>query len=116
MLLDLNLHLDDQFGREDARAMAAPLAGLDVLDLSVIRLSLKDRLQTALPASRSSRWLAALFGMSPARSLADPRLEALRRYCVLARHRHPGEEGAWSLLSQLGFARTQRQLIDALIV
>jgi hypothetical protein len=111
MPFDTNLDFD----RNGGQATAVSFAELDELDLSVIHLSRKERLQTVLPATTFGRWLGILFGIASSRPLADQRLEALRRYCVLARNRHPRVEEAWLLLIQSGFAGSQRRRIDALI-
>lgn len=66
---------------------AAHAVELSVLERRVIELAREDRLETLRPARRRS-WLARLvFGpQPPSPSLANPRLEALRRLAVMAWH------------------------------
>lgn len=52
---------------------------------AVIAIGQRDHPRTLKPANRPS-WLGWLFGRSPSPTLADPRLEALRRMTILVRH------------------------------
>ena len=67
-------------------ATAAP-ASFSALEWSVIALSQRDTLGSLRTPSRVSRAIGGLFGRGTASRLADPRLEALRRAAVYARHR-----------------------------
>jgi len=64
--------------RNDAPAFAP-------IERSVIALAAHDTQWSVRPRSLIVRFVEALFGFHPANPLADPRLEALRRFAVLAR-------------------------------
>lgn len=65
----------------------APTVELSALERRVVELARDDRLETLRPARKQS-WLGRLvFGPQlPSPSLANPRLEALRRLAVMAWH------------------------------
>lgn len=67
-------------------ATTAP-ATFSALEWSVIALSQRDTLRSLQTPGRMSRALGGLFGRGTASRLADPKLEALRRAAVYARHR-----------------------------
>lgn len=79
------------------------------LERQVIALAARDRLSSLATARRPIA--QALFGVQPARALADPRLEALRRFVVLCRHGHRGAESSRQALIATGFSR---KLLDDL--
>lgn len=54
---------------------------------SVIELARKDGLWSLNPDGLPQRLVRALFGIRPPRPFADPRLEALRRFAVVAWNR-----------------------------
>lgn len=58
--------------------------GFSPLEWSVIALARRDPLRSLAAPSRLSRAMGSLFGRGTATSLADPRLEALRRMAVYA--------------------------------
>ncbi|WP_010218099.1 hypothetical protein [Sphingomonas sp. PAMC 26621] len=67
---------------------ASPLpTSFSALEWSVIALSQRDSLGSLRTPGRMSRALGRLFGRGTASRLADPKLEALRRAAVYARHR-----------------------------
>lgn len=83
--LDLNATVANQ------RASVSPtrrddqaLSGLERL---TVELSLRDGMNSVRIPTRMDRLLALAFGLRRALPLADPRLEALRRYAVLYRLR-----------------------------
>lgn len=55
------------------------------LELRVIVLSKSEAASSLEPPSRLSAFIAAIFGIKRANTLADPRLEALRRFTILTR-------------------------------
>ena len=94
---------------------AAPSPGLSPLERSVVRLSLRDARSTL---SASPRWLAGirgLLGFASPNALADPRLEALRRFAVLTRLDGvaAGEEQARFLAA--GFDPVQADQVAAMV-
>ena len=76
---------------EDAAPLATRLQGdsagarFDPLELKVIRLAEADPIASIGPPSRFAAWFERWFGIERPRPLADSRLEALRRFAVLAR-------------------------------
>lgn len=71
-----------------AAAMAKP--AFTPVELSVITLAAIDGASTIRPRSWLSRLAARLFGVGRPNPLADPRLEALRRFAIVARD-HRGD-------------------------
>jgi hypothetical protein len=68
----------------------APVAkeeGFSPLEWTVIALAKRDRIASLSEPSRMARALGGLFGRGTDSRLADPRLEALRRFAVHAWHR-----------------------------
>ncbi|MET3827551.1 hypothetical protein ABIC16_003244 [Sphingomonas sp. PvP055] len=65
----------------------AARAGFSALEWSVIALAQRDTLGSLNTPGRMSRALGTVFGRGTASRLADPKLEALRRAAVYARHR-----------------------------
>lgn len=63
------------------------LSGFTALEWSVVALAQHDSLGSLSEPGRMSRALGGLFGGGASSRLADPRLEALRRVAVQARHR-----------------------------
>ncbi|KQU61962.1 hypothetical protein ASG67_02070 [Sphingomonas sp. Leaf339] len=80
------LDLDNMFAAPVAsRPAAAPsttMAGFSALEWSVIALARRDTLRSLTQPGRLSRAMGSLFGLGTTSSLADPRLEALRRLAV----------------------------------
>lgn len=66
---------------------AAQSAGFTALEWSVVALAERDTLASLREPGRMSRALGSVFGGGTSSRLADPRLEALRRVAVHARHR-----------------------------
>jgi len=64
---------------------AAPL--LQRIERDVLLASRRDRPSSLERAGRFGGWIGRLFGFAPVNRLADPRLEALRRFAVLLRRR-----------------------------
>ncbi|MGH6780744.1 MAG: hypothetical protein ACREB5_01370 [Sphingomonadaceae bacterium] len=65
--------------------LAGKTAVFSALELRVIALSVNENAASLEPRSRLGGIIAALFGWKRGNPLADPRLEALRRFAVLAR-------------------------------
>lgn len=89
---------------------------LSAIERSVVQLSQWDSL-SSLPDRfpwkiRLSRWL----GMEEIpNALADPRLEALRRFAVAARLRHRVDEFGLDLLVSAGFSVGQVEEVERLV-
>jgi hypothetical protein len=65
---------------------AIPEARFSDLEWSIIRLAKVDRLWTLRPATRLRRFLNGLLARNPNPTLANPKLESLRRMAVLSWH------------------------------
>jgi len=65
---------------------ALPGCSLSSLDWKVVDLARRDPRSSLLPPGPIARLARALFGRPVASPLANPRLEALRRFCVRAWH------------------------------
>src|SRR6476659_744381 len=63
-----------------------PEAQFSDLEWSIIRLAKVDRLWTLRPATRLRRFLNGLLARNPNPTLANPKLESLRRMAVLSWH------------------------------
>lgn len=63
-----------------------PAPRLSALEWSVVAMAERDGLSSIREASRYTRALRSLFGIRPPNSLANERLETLRRVAVLAWH------------------------------
>jgi hypothetical protein len=74
----------DAFPAPDERHV--PSERLSSAERQVVTLSRRDSLASVLSQRASGHVLRRLFGIAPSNPLADPRLEALRRYAVLLRH------------------------------
>lgn len=72
-------------GRRSAVATAP--TGFSALEWSVIALAQRDTIASLGEPGRIARALGGVFGRGTSSRLADPRLEALRRAAVHARHR-----------------------------
>ncbi|WP_129586261.1 hypothetical protein [Sphingomonas montana] len=72
-------------------------------------VALADREPLSSLATGKRLIVRALFGAETARALADPQLEALRRFVVMYRHGRRGAAAAAEVLVSLGFSR---QLLD----
>lgn len=85
------LDLDNMSAAPVTTRRQAPIstvrAGFSALEWSVIALAQRDTLGSLSTPGRVSRALGGLFGRGTASRLADPKLEALRRAAVHARHR-----------------------------
>src|SRR5687768_385210 len=69
-----------------AAVKAAP--AFTPIERSVIALARIENPSSARPRKVLSRLGEILFGISPSKPLANPRLEALRRFAILARASH----------------------------
>lgn len=86
--------------------------GFSDLEWSVIEIARRDPLSSIEAPGRFAGTLANLLGRRPALPLADPRLEALRRFVVVSQHlrdRLPDREIARFQLA--GFSRAQVRLV-----
>ena len=90
----------------------APKPEFSALEWSVIRLAQGDRLSTLRAPGRLRRFIGWLTGTESNPSLANPRLEALRRMSVLSWHFGfvvPGDEVAE--FNAAGFSQDQYELM-----
>ncbi|MDY7525740.1 hypothetical protein [Sphingomonas sp. 10B4] len=85
------LDLDNMFAAPVTSRSQTPAtaghAGFSALEWSVIALAQRDTLGSLTTPGRLARALGGVFGRGTASRLADPKLEALRRAAVHARHR-----------------------------
>ena len=81
-------------------------AALSPIEARVVELALADGPAT-LATARWQRTLAAMLGQRPAKPLASPRLEALRRFVVLIRHAPAAAAEEVAKLLGLGFSAEQ---------
>ena len=79
----------------------AAVPTLTYLERQVIALASREPLSSL--STRKRPIARALFGVEPARALADPRLEALRRFVVLHRHERREATSTGERLVGLGF-------------
>lgn len=92
--------------------LAAPKPEYSALEWSVIRLAEGDRLSTLREPGRLRRFSDWLTGTESSPTLANPRLEALRRMAVLSWHFGfvvPGDEVAE--FNAAGFSQDQYELM-----
>ena len=71
--------------RSATRILPAPLARFAPIERNVIALAAHDPVASVAAPGRFGRLLRRWLGLAPPNQLADPRLEALRRFAVLAR-------------------------------
>ncbi|MBY8822364.1 hypothetical protein [Sphingomonas colocasiae] len=73
--------------RADEATSAAPGTEpvFSALEMSVVALAARDTAWSVRPRTRFVRIVEALFGIRRSNPLANPRLEALRRFAVIAR-------------------------------
>ena len=84
------------------------------LEEQVIALALTDGLGSIEAPGLVERLVAKLFGLRAlSRTLADPKLEALRHAVVVAHHRHHLPDAQAAALRQAGYALTQIRMIEA---
>lgn len=84
------------------------------LEDHVMALARADSLASLETRSWLDRLVAFLFGLRPGgRTLADPRLEALRRAVVVIRHRHHLPDAQAAELKTHGFTLDQIHAIEA---
>lgn len=87
-------------------ASGARIALLSPAERAVIRMARRDSLSSVAPVDSLRNRAARFFGMPRANALADPRLEALRRFVVrfLKQGREEGDE-----LRDIGFTASHIQ-------
>jgi hypothetical protein len=71
----------------DVALQAGEASGFTALEWTVIALARRDRLSSLEEPGPIARAVGGLFGLGRQSSLADPRLEALRRFAVHAWHK-----------------------------
>ena len=105
----------DCFGIVAASAPIVRRSGsiLSRLESEVVALADREPLSSLLTARRPIA--RALFGIQPATALADPRLEALRRFVVLHRHGHREAQASGEALVGLGFSARLLDDVRALV-
>jgi hypothetical protein len=80
------LHMPKQAFASFLAYEEAPISALSPIERQVVYLSLADDRRSAVEETRIRRFWRALFGQRGPNRLADPKLEALRVFCVLYRH------------------------------
>ena len=89
------------------------LLGFTALEDRVVALACEDGLGTIEEPGLFERLASILFGLRlNRRALADPRLEALRRAVVIARHRHHLPDAQATRLQGFGFTLRQIRVIE----
>lgn len=110
------MHTDPQAFRPAASPDFLPPKQLSRLEQQVVMLSLRDpRSSLRRPSKWEARW-KKLFGVEIPNPLADPRLEALRRFSVLMRidgYSMPAKE--YRRLSEAGFDEVIADQVHALV-
>ena len=86
---------------------------LSHLERQVVSLADREPLSSLVTAKRQIA--RALFGIEPAKALADPRLEALRRFVVLHRHGCREAQASGEVLIDLGFSARLLDDVRALV-
>jgi hypothetical protein len=100
--------------RSDQAAPPATSSVFSALEWLVIALAQRDHLSSLREPGRFARAAAALFGGRGERPLAGPRLEALRRVAVLARHRGGDVPAAeMAAFRRAGFSAEQGAILIA---
>lgn len=84
--------------------VAYPGGSLSSLDWKVVDLARRDGRRSLLPPGRIARLARPLFGWPIASPLANPRLEALRRFCVRAWHWNLIRIHDMLLVSDMGYS------------
>jgi hypothetical protein len=98
---------------EPFRLKAMEPATFTSLEDQVIALARTDGLGSIEAPGLIERLVTRLFGLNPERrSLADPRLETLRRAVVVARHRHHLPDMQAAELREAGFTVAQIRAIE----
>ncbi len=95
-----------------SETVVSSTASFSPLEWLVIALAKRDPLSSIGKPGRIASALGTLFGARPNPGLADPKLEALRRFVVLARnlrHRLPDREVAQFLTA--GFSHAQGRFL-----
>ncbi len=88
--------------------------GFERHEWKVVALARRDSLASLREPSRLTRLLAALFGEGINRRLANPRLEALRRFAVLAwHHGYALPVSAIKAIKEAGFTVEQVEMLLA---
>lgn len=108
------LFQDELLGSAPTMWKPAATAALSPIEARVVELAMTDRL-SSLATSAWRRTLTAMLGVRPAQALASPRLEALRRFVVLARHARVAAQDELARLLTLGFTREQLSAVETRI-
>lgn len=108
------VHGDDQPSRR-AQSACTAASRLSDVQLAVVRLSRGDTLSSLADREARGRRLARLFGIRTSNPLADPGLEALRRYAVTIRLRHGDGDYAVEPLLAAGYSAGQVAAVDHLV-
>jgi alkylhydroperoxidase family enzyme len=98
---------------EPFRPRAIEPVEFDPLEEQVMALARTDTLASLQSPGLLERFAKAVFGLdSGRRALADERLEALRRACVVAHHRHHLPDVQAAELREAGFTVAQIRAIE----
>ena len=89
-------------------------SALDRKSRIVVGVSLRDPSSSIDPNSRMPRLMSRLFGISAPAPLADPRLESLRRFCILYRDGDARSTAEADLLtSEFGYSEDMLEVVRA---
>ncbi|MBS47098.1 MAG: hypothetical protein CMN60_05080 [Sphingobium sp.] len=88
---------------------------LDRLTMQVAQLSRQDSLRSVSQVGRMRRLIERVFDIQVQNPLADARLEALRRYCVLFIHGDSRAQEAEADLLNRGYSPESCRLIRAVL-
>lgn len=110
-------------GRSAAGAIERPIGGaevqeterLSVLEQTVVALASLDDLRSIEAPARLGRLVFRLLGGRAANQLADPRLEALRRFTVLRKTKTVVSEDEVRRFLDVGFSERSVSEVDALL-
>ena len=105
----------DCFGIVGAHAptLSRRVNTLSPLEREVVALAGREPMSSLATTKRPI--VRALFGIEPTKALADPRLEALRRFVVLHRHGRREAEAGGQVLIDLGFSARVLADVRALV-
>jgi hypothetical protein len=98
----------------DVPVVASADENLTAIERAIIALSLRDPIASVKPQGWFSRSGFSVLVFGPRRTflLANPRLEALRRYAILFRHADPEAAAAGQSLREAGYSAGQIDEID----
>ncbi len=89
---------------------------LDFQSAQVASFSRHEGLMSAAPTEWLPRALKILFGITTPGKMADPRLEALRRFCIYYRHNDPRSvDAAFEVVALHGYSERELRAACAIV-